>query len=213
MREIIFMAIVVLFAWSIAVSGRKKKVGFQAPSEPSRPPLTDAEREAVRQAEEAFDTETSDAIHDGTYAGPLPERVDGGRWSDLYPDIYRTSIARIAFRRNIKDLAWLYFDCRLEADPNNRKDPDAIRIVHAQDGRKIGYIPHDEIDDVRLFVNGQLPYPCRAHVIQVDEDDYDYYDDDDDDYDYDLDSNFHRTHTFMVGRIIINKPQSHLTLN
>ena len=111
MREIIFMAIVVLFAWSIAVSGRKKKVGFQAPSEPSRPPLTDAEREAVRQAEEAFDTETSDAIHDGTYAGPLPERVDGGRWSDLYPDIYRTSIARIAFRRNIKDLAWLYFDC------------------------------------------------------------------------------------------------------
>lgn len=139
---------------------------------PPRPPLTDAEREAIRQADEAWDWDTHNAIVTGTYSGPLPELIYDGHWTDLYPDIYHTSVAGINFRRGIKDLAGTTFDATLVAEPTNKHDPNAIKIV-SFDGRQLGYIPADETEDVRQFISGDLPHPCRVHVDEGEEENYD----------------------------------------
>lgn len=139
---------------------------------PPRPHLSDAEREAIRQADEAWDWDTHNAIVAGTYSGPLPELIYDGHWTDLYPDIYHTSVAGINFRRGIKDLAGTTFDATLVAEPNNKHDPNAIKIV-SFDGRHLGYIPADETEDVRQFISGDLPHPCRVHVDEGEEENYD----------------------------------------
>ena len=144
----------------------------QEPDAPTRPPLTDSEREAIRQAEEVWDWDTHNAIVEGTYSGPLPEHVVGNYWTDLYPDIYRTSVAGINFRHGIKDLAGTTFDATLVAEPTNKHDPNAIKII-TFDGRHLGYIPADETDAVRQFLSGTLPYPCRVHVDEGEEENYD----------------------------------------
>ena len=139
------------------------KIEQAKPSEPSRPPLTDAELEAIRQADEAFDWDTHNAIVSGTYDGPLPD-YDGAYWSQLYPNIYHTKIAGINFARGIKNLAGVYFDAMLIPEPTNKYDHNAIKIIHAADRRKLGYIPAEETDAVRRWVSNQFPYPCRAHI-------------------------------------------------
>ena len=55
------------------------------------------------------------------------------------------------------------------AEPKNKYDPNAIKILHATDNRHIGYIPSDETDAVRAWVNNNLPYPCRAHIDEFEE--------------------------------------------
>lgn len=139
------------------------------PEPPKRPPLTDAEREAILQADEAFDWRTHNAIVSGTYKGRLPEHIVANHWTQLYPDLYHTKIAGINFRRGIKDLAGVYFDAVLVADTKNKYDHNAIKILHAQDKRHLGFIPADETDDVRAWVNNKLPYPCRAHIEEFEE--------------------------------------------
>ena len=139
------------------------------PQQTARPPLTDAEREAIRQADEAFDIDTHIAIVKGTYTGKLPEHIVANHWTQLYPDLYHTKIAGINFRRGIKNLAGVYFDAQLVAEPKNKFDHNAIKIVHATDGRHLGYIPADETDAIREWVNNQLPYPCRAHIDEFEE--------------------------------------------
>ena len=139
---------------------------------PPRPPLTDAEREAILHADEAWDWDTHNAIVAGTYSGPLPELIYDGHWTNLYPDIYHTSVAGINFRRGIKDLAGTTFDATLVAEPTNKHDPNAIKIV-SFDGRHLGYIPADETEDVRQFISGDLPHPCRVHVDEGEEENYD----------------------------------------
>lgn len=135
---------------------------------PQRQPLTPEEKEAIRQADEVFDWDTHNAIVNGTYDGLLPE-YDLGRWSDIYPDIYRTKIAGINYCRGIKDLSGITFDARIVAEPNNKYDKNAIRIEHAQDGRKLGYIPASETDYVRQFLNDKLPHQCRVHIDEFEE--------------------------------------------
>lgn len=139
------------------------KIENAKPSKSSRPPLTDAEMEAIRQADEAFDWDTHNAVVSGTYDGPLPD-YDGAYWSQLYPNIYHTRIAGINFARGIKNLAGVYFDALLIPEPTNKYDRNAIKIIHAQDRRKLGYIPAEETDAVRRWVSNQFPYPCRAHI-------------------------------------------------
>ena len=167
---VIFLILcIILFA-----GGSKNNQTAQPKAEkPKRPPLTDAERVAYRQAEEVWDRKTASAILDGTYDGPLPEHVAFELWTNLYPDIYHTSVAGINFRRGIKDLAWSYFDCKLVAEPKNKHDPNAIKIVHAEDGRHIGYIPADETAKVRQFLSDELPHSCRVHIIEEEEEDDD----------------------------------------
>ena len=162
----------------------------QEPQAPARPPLTDSEREAIRQADEVWDWDTHNAIVAGTYSGPLPEHVVGNYWTDLYPDIYRTSVAGINFRRGIKDLAGTTFDATLIAEPNNKHDPNAIKIV-SFDGRHLGYIPADETDAVRQFLSGTLPHPCRVHVDEGEEEVYN------------EDTDRFRTKTYLIGRVNI----------
>ncbi len=136
---------------------------------PKRPPLTDAEREAIRQADEAFDWHTHNAIVIGHYYGQLPEHIVGNHWTSIYPDLYHTKIAGINFRHGIRNLAGVYFDAIIVADPKNKYDHNAIKIIHAQDKRHLGFIPADETDVVRAWVNNQLPYPCRAHIDEFEE--------------------------------------------
>lgn len=135
---------------------------------PKRQPFSDAQIEAMRQADEAFDWQTHNAIVNGTYTGPLPD-YDGAYWSRIYPHLYHTKIAGINFCRGIKNLAGVYFDAMLIPEPKNKYDPNAIKIVHADDKRKLGYIPADETDSVRAWVNNKFPHPCRAHVDDFEE--------------------------------------------
>ena len=171
--------ILILFALAlifipIYITRNKKEPATPSPAsqpqQPQRKPLTDAEREAIRQADEAFDLDTHIAIVNGTYTGPLPD-YDGFYWSNIYPDLYHTKIAGINFRCGIRNLAGMYFDALLVAEPKNKHDPNAIKIIHAEDRRHLGYIPADETDDVRVWVNNTLPYHCRAHIDEFE--DYD----------------------------------------
>lgn len=164
---IIILVTVIVIAMYLYLNRQGKinadKIEQAKPSEPSRPPLTDAELEAIRQADEAFDWDTHNAIVSGTYDGPLPD-YDGAYWSQLYPNIYHTRIAGINFARGIKNLAGVYFDALLIPEPTNKYDHNAIKVVHAHDRRKLGYIPAEETDAVRRWVSNQFPYPCRAHI-------------------------------------------------
>lgn len=163
---IIIVAVIVITMYLYLNSQGKihaDKIEQEKPSEPAHPPLTEAEQEAIRQADEAFDWDTHNAIVAGTYNGPLPD-YDGAYWSQLYPNIYHTRIAGINFARGIKNLAGVYFDALLIPEPTNKYDHNAIKIIHAADRRKLGYIPAEETDAVRRWVSNQFPYPCRAHI-------------------------------------------------
>ena len=190
--------VVALTAWAL-LSGSTSKVltvydsnvESEPEPEPQKPrPLTDAEIEALRQAREAFDWKTESAILDRMYLEPLPELDAAGYWTNLYPDIYHTKIAGINYCRGIRDLAGVYFDALLIPEPKNKYDPNAIKIVHKESGRKLGYIPADETDDVRQFVNNNFPFQCRAHV-----DEYE-----------DWDDERERDRTYLKGCVNIHKP-------
>ena len=169
---IIIIVTVIVIAMYLYLNSQRKihvdKIEQEKPSEPARPPLTEAEQEAIRQADEAFDWDTHNAIVAGTYNGPLPD-YDGAYWSQLYPNIYHTRIAGINFARGIKNLAGVYFDALLIPEPTNKYDTNAIKIIHAHDRRKLGYIPAEETDAVRRWVSNQFPYPCRAHIEDFEE--------------------------------------------
>lgn len=164
---IIIIVTVIVIAMYLYLNSQGKihtdKIEHAKPSEPACPPLSEAEQEAIRQADEAFDWDTHNAIVSGTYDGPLPD-YDGAYWSKLYPNIYHTRIAGINFARGIKNLAGVYFDALLIPEPTNKYDTNAIKIIHAHDRRKLGYIPAEETDAVRRWVSNQFPYPCRAHI-------------------------------------------------
>ena len=192
-----FSIAIILIVVGIVYSN-KKTVENKTPEtppqtqKPMRPPLTDAEREAIRQAHEAFDRRTHNDILNGTYKGPLPEHVVSGLWTDLYPDLYHTSIAGINYRRGIKDLSGTYFDAILIPDPNNKYDKNAIKIVDATSRRHLGFIPASETQNVRDFVKNIFPYPCRAHIDEGEEwDDLNECD-----------------RTFFVGEINIKRPSN-----
>ena len=166
---IILACIAAVFLSGLANNDKSHATAQQPHALPKRPPLTDAEREAIRQADDVFDWNTHNAIVDATYAGPLPEHVAFNLWTNLYPNIYHTKIAGINFRRGIKNLAGTYFDCTIQADPKNRHDKNAIKILHT-DGRHLGFIPADETDAIRQFLNNCLPYTlCRAHIDEFEE--------------------------------------------
>ena len=165
---LITIIILALIAIVFSSSSKIKPVESKTKPEPKRP-LTEAEREAMRQADEAFDWDTHNALANRTYTGPLPEHVAFNMWTNIYPNLYNSKIAGINFRKGIKDLAGQYFSCYLEADPKNKYDQNAIKIMHA-DGRHLGFIPSDETEHVREFVNDQFPYmDCKGHIDEGEE--------------------------------------------
>lgn len=151
--------------------------------------LSDAEEEAIRQADKVFDWKTHNAIVDGTYNGLLPS-YDGYSWSNIYPNVYHTKIAGVNYCKGIRNLAGVYFDVKLVLEPRNMYDPNAIKIVHAEDRRKIGYIHADETDSVRDFIQNDFSCYCRAHL---DEEEY-------------WDSETERDRTYLYGCINIHRP-------
>ena len=167
---LITIIILALIAIVFSSGSKLKPVESKTKPEPKRQ-LTEAEREAMRQADEAFDWETHNALANRTYTGPLPDHVAYNMWTNIYPNLYNSKIAGINFRKGIKDLAGQYFDYYLEADPKNKYDQNAIKIMHA-DGRHLGFIPSEEAEHVREFINNQFPYmDCKGHIDEGEEDD------------------------------------------
>lgn len=152
--------------------------------------FTEAECEAMRQADEVWDMETYFAISEGTYTGPLPEHIVGGHWTDLYPNIYRTKIAGINFSKEAKAYAGQFVNVMLCPDPKNQYDPNAIKVVTVEYA-PIGFIPADETASVREWVGNKFPYSCRARVEEH----------------YEYDSDTDKDKTYLNGRICIPKPQ------
>ena len=181
----VFLILLVMCIYSATEPSRSGKT-----EQPKRHELSDAEREAMRQAEEVWDMTTYFTIMHGEYIGKLPEHIVGGHWTDMYPNIYRTKIAGINFRKDAKSYSGQIIDCMLYADPKNEYDPNAIKIV-TNDYTHIGFIPADETECVRQWVNNKLPYPCRASIQE--QTDYDYND---------------RERTYLIGNICINKPKN-----
>ena len=182
---IIFCLLLILAVFKIYTATAPKQ---QDEPTPERKELSDAERETMRQADEVWDMNTYFAIQSGEYTGPLPEHIVGGHWTDLYPDIYRTKIAGINFRKDAKSYSGQIIDCMLYPDPKNEYDTNAIKIV-TNDYTHIGFIPADETECVRQWVNNKLPYPCRARIQERTECDYN-----------------DRERTYLIGNICINKP-------
>lgn len=182
----IITVIIVLFN-ELYMRQRRKEYEEECENKPKpepdpKRPLSLAEKEAFRQAQEAYDYDAQVAIFNRTYSGPLPE-YDGVYWSNIYPNIYHTKIAGINFRKGLNSLAGTYFDAMLYADPKNEYDPNAIKIV-ALDYTHLGYIPADETEAVREWIGNQLPYKCRAHIEESTD-----YDD----------------RTFLIGTVNISK--------
>ena len=165
---LITIVVIAIIAIAFLSNNNSKPVESKTKPEPKRP-LTEAEREAMRQADEAFDWDTHNALANRTYTGPLPDHVAYNMWTNIYPNLYNSKIAGINFRKGIKDLAGQYFSCYLEADPKNKYDQNAIKIMHA-DGRHLGFIPSEETEHVREFINNQFPYmDCKGHIDEGEE--------------------------------------------
>lgn len=157
------------------------------PEPQQRSTLTAAEKEGIMQAEEVWDFVTAESIRNKSYNGPLPE-YDGVFWSNIYPNIYHTKIAGINYQTGIKPFVNTYFDCLIKADPKNEFDEKAIKIIH-ESGKHIGFIPAEETEAVRNFLNNQLPYKCKGHITES----------------HDYDNN---DRTFFIGEINIQKPDN-----
>ena len=99
--------VIILICLVFVFLHKDKPTDNQQQQDSAKRVLSAQEREAIRQADEAFDWSTHNAIVEGTYNGPLPEH-DGIYWSNLYPNIYHTKIAGINFCRGIKNLAGIY---------------------------------------------------------------------------------------------------------
>jgi len=157
----------------------------------SQRPLTDAEREVLRQAEESFDSHTAALILTRTYSGALPEHIAGNLWTDLYPDIFRTTVAGINFRKGLNHFSGLTFDALLIAEPTNKYDPNAIKIVEPTSDTQLGYIPADKTEALRDFLSGNLPHRCRVRINDA----------------RDLDDSGHER-TYLYGHVVVTREES-----
>lgn len=158
--------------------------------------------ELQRQAEEAGDSATLEAIRTGTYSGKLPIMKPGG-FTHYKSTVRKFRIEGISFRdqRKLAKCKGL-FEARLVPEPKNEFDPNAIKIIH-EGNIHVGYIPRMETDVVRSIAT----LPCMCFGFISDEVSYEYddrYDDDEryDDYDY-VDHEIER-HTYH-GRVYIEQ--------
>lgn len=75
-------------------------------------------------------------------------------------DIVRFHIAGIEYRGNLDNYLGEFVGT-FEAEPTNKYDPNAIKIL-APDGHHVGYVPKDMTDEVRKVTN--LPCPCFFYI-------------------------------------------------
>ena len=83
-------------------------------------------------------------------------------WPNNYSsfDIVRFHIAGIEYRGNLDNYLGEFVGT-FEAEPTNKYDPNAIKIL-APDGHHVGYVPKDMTAEVRKVTN--LPCPCFFYI-------------------------------------------------
>ena len=133
-------------------------------------PLDESRRnEAHIQAGIVGDHLTETAINDGTYTGPLPERLGDGGWLSIYDNLRILKIAGINHRQGISRYVGRV-ECALVPEPDNEYDPDAIKIV-AEDRHHLGYIPSGQTDLVCSLTANEFPYRCTAFIEACEDED------------------------------------------
>lgn len=90
--------------------------------------------------------------------------------NQMIGDYLQFNITGINFRRGLRDYIG-EFKGTLEADPKNRYDKNAIKVL-AADGKHLGFVPRDMTDNVREFC--ELPCDCYG-IIRHTVDDKSYY--------------------------------------
>lgn len=125
--------------------------------------------QAFIQAGIVGDNLTVDAINDGIYNGPLPERRDDGGWLSIYDNLRILKIAGINHREGISRYVGRV-ECALVPEPDNEYDPDAIKIV-AEDRHHLGYIPSGQTDMVCWMTANEFPYRCNAFIEEREDED------------------------------------------
>lgn len=120
-----------------------------------------AQAELMRQAKENGDEETCKLIMANKYEGPLPEKIGDG-WTNMYDEL-EFSIAGINYRENVEKYLGTC-EVKLEPDPTNEYDPNAIKIV-AADGGHLGFVPKDMVDKVRQYTS--LPASGTAVISKA----------------------------------------------
>ena len=79
-------------------------------------------------------------------------------------DYIEFDIAGMSFRENIDDYLGEHAG-RLEAEPTNAYDPNAIKIL-APDGHHVGYVPKDMTAEVRK--HSKIPCRCYFYIGEND---------------------------------------------
>lgn len=125
--------------------------------------------EALQQAKAQGDEKTVQAILNMTYTGPLPEKKEDGTYTKIYKNYLRFKIAGINHRESIVDYEGKFIG-EVVPEPTNQYDPNAIKIVH-QDGKHLGYVPAEDIAQLREWVKNKFPYKCYGEIFQ--DEDYD----------------------------------------
>lgn len=133
-------------------------------------PLDESRRTEARiQAGIVGDHLTETAIDDGTYTGPLPERLGDGGWLSIYDNLRILKIAGINHRQGISRYVGRV-ECALVPEPDNEYDPDAIKVV-AEDRHHLGYIPSGQTDMVCWLAANEFPYRCTAFIEEHEDED------------------------------------------
>lgn len=118
--------------------------------------------EAMIQSMAVGDEATYQAIMNGSYQGPWPERRDDGGWLSIYDNLRILKIAGINHRQGISRYVGRV-ECALVPEPDNEYDPDAIKIV-AEDRHHLGYIPSGQTEMVCWLTANEFPYRCTAFI-------------------------------------------------
>ena len=133
-------------------------------------PLDESRRNEARiQAGIVGDHLTETAINDGTYTGPLPERLGDGGWLSIYDNLRILKIAGINHRQGISRYVGRV-ECAIVPEPDNEYDPDAIKVV-AEDRHHLGYIPSGQTEMVCWLAANEFPYRCTAFIEAHDDED------------------------------------------
>lgn len=133
--------------------------------------------EVKHQAALVGDQATIEAVDADTYDGPIPYE-EHGRFTSIYPDrLLILSIAGINYYGNLRAYVG-DFKGVLVPEPKNDYDPKAIKVV-CEDGKKLGYVPEYETDNVRRLIavtdpnNATWRHRITGNIEECEEDVYD----------------------------------------